>query len=103
MTGGGRGLCNPAGARYPLGRGRGAGAGRGFGRGYGYGPGRGYGRAYRFRGVDPLAGDYYGPEPFSTAPFEEINTLRAETEAIKGSLEEIKQRLAEIQKDTGNK
>jgi hypothetical protein len=33
------------------------------------------------------------------APSEEINMLRAETDAIKGSLDEIKRRLAELQKE----
>ena len=96
MTGGGRGFCNPAGAQYPLGRGRGFGGGRGLGRGYG--PGRGYGQ----RGVNPAPRGYYGPgygpQPYSMAPSEEINALRAETDAIKGSLDEIKRRLAELQK-----
>jgi len=102
MTGGGRGFCNPAGAQYPLERGRGFGGGRGFGRGYG--PGRGYGRGYGVQGVYPASRGYYGPgygpQPYSMAPSEEINVLRAETDAIKGSLDEIKRRLAELQKES---
>ena len=101
MTGGGRGLCNPAGAQYPLGRGRGLGGGRGFGRGYG--PGRGYGRGYGAQGVYPASRGYYGagydPQPYSMASSEEINALRTETEAIKGGLDEIKRRLAELQRE----
>ena len=101
MTGGGRGFCNPAGAQGPLGRGRGFGGGRGFGRGYG--PGRGYGRGYGGQDVYPASRGYsgpgYGPQPYSMAPSEEINLLRAETDAIKGSLDEIKRRLAELQKE----
>lgn len=100
MTGGGRGFCNPAGVQNPLGRGLGFGGGRGFGRGYG--PCRGYGRGYGAQDVFPASRGYsgpeYGPQPYSMAPSEEINVLRAETEAIKGSLDEIKRRLAELQK-----
>ncbi len=95
MTGGGRGFCNPAGAQSPLGRGRGFGGGRGFG--------RGYGRGYGAQGVYPASRGYsgpgYGPQPYSMGTSEEINVLRAEPDAIKGSLDEIKRRLAELQKE----
>ena len=101
MTGGGRGFCNPAGVQYPLGRGRGFGGGRGFGRGYG--AGRGYGRGSGAQDVYPASRSYYGPgygpQPYSMGTSEEINVLRAETDAIKVSLDKIKRRLAELQKE----
>ena len=99
MTGGARGLCNPATAgRIPaymggFGYGRGLGLRRGF-RG-GYGPDQGWGRGY---------GRGYGGYPFIGAPAAppdtaaEIDMLKAQADYMKNSLEAINSRIDELEK-----
>ncbi len=77
MTGGGRGFCSP------WGRGTGA-------RGYGIPRGPGYG--YRYYGRPwPV----YGPQ---MTPGEELQSLRAEAEALAGQLQSIQRRIGELEK-----
>ena len=99
MTGGGRGLCNPAtasGARAftgSYGYGGGLGLRRGFrgGFGRGAGMGRGYGRGY----------GWYPPAmapAFSYPAADEMEMLRAEADYLKNSLEAINRRMDELEK-----
>jgi hypothetical protein len=101
MTGGGRGLCNPATAAnarafsgvYGYGGGMGLGLRRGFrgGFGRGAGMGRGYGRGY----------GWYPPAMAPAFPYpaaDEMETLRAEAEYLKNSLEAINKRMDELEK-----
>ena len=98
MTGGRRGLCNPAtaaGARAyigPYAYGGGLGLRRGFRGGYsrGAGLGRGYGRGY---GWYPSV---MGPAYPSVA--DEMEMLRAEADYLKNSLEAINKRIDELEK-----
>ena len=103
MTGGGRGLCNPATAASArastgsYGYGGGLGLRRGFRGGYGRGAGmgRGYGRGY---------GMGYGWYPPAMAPAfsypaaDEMEMLRAEADYLKNSLEAINKRMDELEK-----
>ena len=98
MTGGARGLCNPATAGtvrayggYGYG-GRGLGLRRGF-RG-GYGPDRGWGRGYGrgYTGYPAAA----GPDFPVDAPGE-IEMLKAEADALKASLDAINRRLDNLE------
>ena len=104
MTGGARGMCNPAAAGYrdyPL---RGYGWDAGFGRGYGRGFGRGRfaGRGYGFgmgRGARGWPG-WYPPQAASAYPFGpeyDLDQLRQQAEAMKNSLNAIERRIAEIE------
>ena len=83
----GPGYAYPAGARGYFGRGR----GRGFGRGYG----RGYGRG--------RAG--YGAQAYDDAPFvpsmtaqQELGDLKGQAEYLEESLDGIRKRMEEIDK-----
>jgi hypothetical protein len=99
MTGGGRGLCNPANAktisRFTQGfnYGRGLGRRRGF-RG-GYGPDRGLGRSFN-RG--------YGWYPTTVRPADlagtsdEIDMLKADAGYLQKSLDAINRRIEELEK-----
>jgi hypothetical protein len=113
MTGGARGYCNPAGGVYrpAFGQGfwygRGFGRGRGFGAGFGagYGRGRGYGRGFGYGLPYPVRGGWYGtaysnPYPYPMEPSEEINMLRAEADAMKSGLDEIRRRIEELEKES---
>jgi hypothetical protein len=99
MTGGGRGLCNPATAGSArafsgvYGYGGGLGLRRGFrgGFGRGAGMGRGYGRGY---GWNPPA---MAPA-FLYPAADEMEMLRAEAEYLKQSLDAIKTRMDELEK-----
>lgn len=99
MTGGARGLCNPATAgtipAYTAGYGYGRGLGlrRGFRGGFGPGAGlrRGYGRGYGW--YPPVAGPVY---PADTA--DEINMLKAEADYFKKSLDAINARIDALEK-----
>jgi len=100
MTGGARGLCNPAtgGAARSLGSvgyGYGYGRGMGFRRGFrargGCGPGRGWGRGF---------GRGYFEYPFAAAPpvypvdaSGEIDMLRAQADSLKASLDAVNRRI----------
>lgn len=96
MTGGARGLCNPAGTGYTAGGlygyGRGMAYGRGFGRGFG--PGRGLRRGYG-------AGWYPRMAPVSAYPQDEtaeLNMLKAQATDMKSVLDDIYQRISELEK-----
>ena len=96
MTGGRRGLRNPARAGYgrgfagTFGFGRGMGLCRGFRGGFGRGMGRGFGRG--FWNQPP----YY--PAYEQSPEDELNMLKAEANSLKKSLEMINQRVAELEK-----
>ena len=97
MTGGARGLCNPANAGYnpQFGRsyGRGMGLRRGFrgGAGQGMGAGPAYGRGFEFY---PPTG---GPAYQMTAE-DEIDMLKANADYMKNSLDAISKRIKELEK-----
>ncbi len=97
MTGGARGLCNPANAGYnpqfTRGYGRGMGLRRGFRGGAGtvMGAGPSYGRGFGFY---PPAGDMF----YQMAAEDEINMLKANADYIKTSLDEINKRIKELEK-----
>jgi hypothetical protein len=95
MTGGGRGYCNPANAadrprfsaRY--------GYGRGFGMRRGFRPAMRWGR-----GLGRGCGWYPPAEApaYSTRPETMLETLKAEAEAVKASLDAIHKRIEELEK-----
>ena len=99
MTGGGRGLCNPANAGYnprftdAFSNGRGLGLRRGFRGGFGpdRGRGRGFGRGY---GWYPTR---VGPA-YSTRASDEIDMLKAEAGNMQKSLDTINSRIEELEK-----
>lgn len=89
MTGGARGLCNPAGRGYPYGR------GMAYGRGFrgGFAPGRGMRRGFG-------AGRY--PEPVYAPGYpadekEELEMLKDQAAGMKNALDEINRRINEIE------
>ncbi len=86
MTGGARGFCNPAAAAagYPAGYG-------GYGRGMAYG--RGMRRGFGAGGAWPAYPPAY---PYSQE--NELNMLKAQATAIKNTLDQINQRIAELDK-----
>jgi len=96
MTGGRRGLCNPAtaaGARAYTGfYGGGLGLRRGFRGGFGRGAGigRGYGRGYGW--YPPVMGPAY------PSAADEMEMLRAEADYLKNSLESINKRIDDLEK-----
>jgi len=97
MTGGARGLCNPANAGYNLqfekGYCRGMGLKRGF-RG-GAGPGRvtgpGYARGFGF--YPPVDGAFH-----QMTAEDEMSMLKANADYMKNSLDEINKRIKELEK-----
>ena len=97
MTGGARGLCNPANAGYnsqfARGYGRGMGLRRGFrgGAGPGMDAGPGYGRGFGF--YPPVDGAAY-----QMTAEDEINMLKANADYMKNSLDEISKRIKELEK-----
>ena len=96
MTGGRRGLCNPANMGYgrgfagTFGFGRGMGLGRGFRGGFG----RGMGRAFGWRSWNQTP--YY--PAYEQSPEAELNMLKAEAKALKDNLEMINRRITEMEK-----
>jgi Family of unknown function (DUF5320) len=98
MTGGRRGLCNPANMRYgrgfagTFGFGGGMGPGGGFRRGFGRGMGRAFGG--RFWNMP----SYY--PAYAQNPEEELHMLKAEANSLKSSLEMINRRIAELEKSS---
>ena len=100
MTGGARGLCNPAGAaRVPgtlgYGYGRGMAFRRGFGGGgfgMGMGRGRGYGRGYGW--YPPVAGPAIAPQPAN-----ELEMLKSQADYLQQSLSAIQNRIGELEGD----
>ena len=97
MTGGRRGLCNPAntGTGGSYGYGRVMGIGRGF-RG-GYGPGRGIRRGFcrGFGWYPPVYGPAYPPDQTN-----EVDMLKAESDYLKNALDTINKRLEELEKSS---
>jgi len=99
MTGGARGLCNPANAGYNPGFTEGFSYSRGLGlrRGFrgGFGPDRGCGRGF---------GRGYGRPSSAVGPAypagasDEINTLQADASYMQKSLDAINKRIEELEK-----
>lgn len=86
MTGGARGLCNPAAAGYR------SGFFGGFGRGWGLGRGfRGGGFRRRF---------YPSALPYAYDPAAEQDLLKTQASAMQNSLDAINKRLAELEKSS---
>ena len=83
------GYANPAGGRG-LGRGRG-----GFGRGLGFGRGFGRGRAWGAPAWG--AATYAAPPAYAPTPEQELAGLRQQAESLQGALEDIQQRIGEIE------
>lgn len=98
MTGGRRGLCNPATTGYgtrsagSVGFGRGMRLGRGFRGGFRPGMGRAFGR---MSWSQPA---YY--PAYAQNPEEELNMLKAEANSVKNSLDMIHRRIAELEKSS---
>ena len=90
MTGGGRGLCNPANRSFSN---RGGSFMAGAGRGRGFGSGR------RQSGMGRRAGFGYSGAPYYDNAQEE-SLLKNEEAMLKDELEAIKQRLEEIKETT---
>ena len=100
MTGGRRGLCNPAtaaGARAFIGN-YGSGGGRGLRRGFrgGFGRGRGWsfgsGRGYGW--YPAVAGPGYAADTAG-----ELEALRGEADSLKSSLNAVNRRIEELEKN----
>ncbi len=97
MTGGARGLCNPANDGYNTqfrrGCGRGIALRRGFrgGAGPGMSAGPGYGRGLGF--YSPVGGTFS-----QMTAEDEINMLKDNADYIKNSLDEINKRIKELEK-----
>jgi hypothetical protein len=99
MTGGARGLCNPANAGYNARSTQGFNYGRGLGlrRGFrgGYGPDRGLGRNF---------GRGYGWYPTAVRPAypagtsDEVDMLKADANYLQKSLDTINRRIEELEK-----
>ena len=100
MTGRAAGLCTgygaPGYANPAFGRGRGLGLGFRGGRGPGFGRGFGFGR----RWGTPYGGAGYYPAPAAPAPQDELSALRHESEYLKSELDNINQRISELQSAT---
>jgi hypothetical protein len=96
MTGGRRGLCNPAniGTGGSYGYGRGMNIGRGF-RG-GYGPGRGIRRGFcrGFGWYPTVYGPAYPPDQTN-----EVDMLKAEADYLKNALDTINKRIEDLERN----
>lgn len=101
MTGGRRGLCNPANAGIgaPFFKSYGYGRGMNFGRGFrgGFGPGRGirHGFYRGFAWYPPV----YGPA-YSIDQKSEVDMLKAEADYLKNTLDAINKRVEELEKSS---
>jgi len=101
MTGGRRGLCNPANEeiRTPFARSYGYGRFMGIGRGFrgGYGPGRDIRRGFckGFAWYPPV----YGPA-YPTDQKSEVDMLKAEAGYLKNALDTINKRIEELEKSS---
>lgn len=99
MTGGARGLCNPAVTGYRssffggAGFGRDMGLGRGFRGGTGRGVRGGFGQGF---GWYPPA--YVGPYPDTVDTAGELDMLKAQADSVKNTLDAIHKRIAELEK-----
>lgn len=92
MTGGGRGFCNTAAPGYDA-RFAGGYYGRGMGRGFRGGYGNGIGVRRGFGWNTPVYGSGL---PVNTTS--EVNRLKAEADNLKGILDNINSRVAELEK-----
>ncbi|MFP4225488.1 MAG: DUF5320 domain-containing protein [Desulfobacterales bacterium] len=103
MTGRAAGFCAgygaPGYANPGFARGRGFGRGRGLGLGFRGGRGPGFGRGFGFgpRWGAPSPGYGYYPAPAAPGPQDELNVLRQESENLKAELDNINQRIAELE------
>jgi uncharacterized protein DUF5320 len=91
MTGWGRGLCRSGERAYDPGAQGGFRGGRCYGRGRGFG--RGFGAGRRFAAYPPAYDPYYPP-----APDRELETLKAEADYLKDSLDAIHGRIQELER-----
>ena len=89
------GYANPA-----FGRGRRFGGGRGFGFRGGWGRGAGRGLGFGRPWAAPYDGYGYYAAPAAPAPQDELSALRQESEYLKSELENINQRITELQSAT---
>ena len=104
--GGGMGRGMGMGGGRGMGRGMGMGGGRGMGRGMGMGGGRGMGRGMGMGtgGVWPAAGGFSGMPGSGGGeqpPANEVEALKAQADALGTYLEQIKQRIEELEKGGG--
>ena len=76
-----------------MGRGMGGGMGRGMGRGMGGGMGRGMGRGMGAGIMSPVS-----PAPQSPAPGQELEALKAQSQALAQQLAEIQRHIEELEK-----
>lgn len=95
MTGGRRGLCNPAAGNTTVYAGYGYGRGLGLRCGFrgGYGAGRGGGRGY---GWYPPAAGFYPPYPMGAGG--ELEMLREQAGSLKKTLDAIQRRIEAMEK-----
>lgn len=104
MTGGTRGYCNPATAGYAPRYGMGFGYGRGMGRGRAWGGfGRGYGRGFGPRAYAPGPGAAIPPAYGYHYPMDagqELNMLKSEADGLKRTLDDINQRIGELEQES---
>jgi predicted Fe-Mo cluster-binding NifX family protein len=116
--GGGMGRGMGMGGGGGMGRGMGMGGGRGMGRGMGMGGGRGMGRGMGMgggkgmgRGMGMNAGGIWPTGPGSSGiegggmgqqtPADEVHALKAQAEALSDYLEQIRQRIEELEQGGG--
>ena len=99
MTGGARGMCNPAGVGVGTGYGGAVGYGRGMafrrgygGGGFGMGRGRGFGRGYGW--YPPVAGPVVAPQPAN-----ELEMLKSQADYLQQSLATIQSRIGQLEGD----
>ena len=94
------GFMNPVGGRGYGGRGRGGGfgRGRGFGRGFGWAR-AGYGYPAWGEAVNPYA-PYPAPAAPTVNPEQELAGLKQQAEYLQNALNEIKERMAELEQES---
>jgi hypothetical protein len=98
MTGGRRGLCNPANTGYG---GRNAGT-------FGFGGGMGFGRGFR-GGFGPGGGRFYGSRGWNQQVFypanlqdpeEELRIMKAQANSLQDGLDMINRRISKLEKSS---
>ena len=92
MSGGARGMCDPAAAGYGYGSGRGMAYDRGA---RGFGLGRGMRRGFRAGGALPAY-----PPVYASSGTSELGVLKVRAAAVKNTLDEINRRIDELEKMT---
>ena len=94
MTGRGAGFC--AGYSVPgyMNPSFGGGRGRGMGMGWGRGGGRGWRNQYY---PEPRWAGYYDPTMATAVPENELQALQNQAEAMKANLEQISERIAQLE------